>query len=149
MKWLPLVLVILAFTVSARADLADSCSITDRTACVLNSDQNNAQFFVALPNYIYCGIKLLADVYPNQATLADFQAGLYVTAGPRWDQISEQVGVIQSNLIYPLGTTPLLATFLNVYTRNGQTLNDYVHAKLGTSYRANPTVMLVTVACPK
>jgi hypothetical protein len=135
------------FAMSLNADLADSCSLTSKTACVLNSDQTSAEFLVMLPNYTYCGVKFVADTYPTASLLADFQAGLYVTAGPRWDLITEQTGSIVDNLIYPVGPQPLFATFFNVYTRNGQSLNDYVHAKLATTYRANPTVMLIAVPC--
>lgn len=148
MRYLPLLALASLFSTFAHADLADSCALTNKTACVLNSDQSWAEFTVMLPNYAYCGVRFVADTYPNPTALADFQAGLYVTAGPRWDLTSEQMGWINGNLAYPVGTDPLFATFFNVYTRDGQTLAQYVHEKLATTYRPNPTVMLIAMPCP-
>jgi hypothetical protein len=128
-KVLPLLACSLLVSSFAFADLVDSCSLTNKTACVLN--------------------KVLADTYPTPAVLAEFQAGLYVTAGPRWDFTFEQVGQINGNLTYPVGDQPLFATLFNVYTRNGQTLTDYVHSKLATVYRPNPTVVLIAMPCPR
>jgi hypothetical protein len=148
-KVLPLLACSLLVSSFAFADLVDSCSLTNKTACVLNTDQVWAEFLVTLPNYAYCGVKVLADTYPTPAVLAEFQAGLYVTAGPRWDFTFEQVGQINGNLTYPVGDQPLFATLFNVYTRNGQTLTDYVHSKLATVYRPNPTVVLIAMPCPR
>ena len=147
MKALPFFIFALFLNNFAHADLADSCSITNQTSCVLNNDLGYAEFLVTLPNYSYCGVKFLSDTYPNAAVLEDFAAGLYVTAGPRWDLTAEQTGYVEGNLVYPVGSDQLFATFFDVYTRVGCSLNDYIHAKLATTYRPNPTVSLVAVDC--
>jgi|GEM_PF-3738216 len=147
MKALPFFLLPLLFGTFAHADLADSCSPTDRTACPLNADANNVQYVVMLPNYRYCGVKFLSNTYPSAAILADFAAGLYVTAGPRWDLTLEQTGQVHDVLTYPLGANPLFATFFNVYTRNGQSLTDYIQSKLATTYQPHPVVSLIAEGC--
>lgn len=147
MKLLPLIAASLLLNSFAHADLVDSCALTNKTACILNKPTYEAQFVMMLPNYAYCGVRFLSDTYPTASVLANFQAGLYVTAGPRWDMIAEQSGYVNGVLIYPVGSTPMYMTFFNVYTRNGQSLNDYIHEKLATSYNSNPTVTLIAMPC--
>jgi len=131
----------------AFAGLGDDCSITEQTSCVLNKDTAYAEFIVNLPNYVHCGVRFVSDTYPDETTLADFAEGLYVTAGPSWDTTAEQEGYFETNLTYPVGENPLFITLFSVYTRSGESLNDYVHSKLATTYQPAPTVSLQALPC--